>query len=233
MIEQKLPKHVAIIVDGNRRWARKHNLPEIAGHKKVTDEIIEPLIYRCLKLGIPYITFWAFSTENWKRGPKFYNALFNLLRQGLKRSIQKYNQAGMRLNVIGDLSKIPNSLTKTILDWVQRSKKNKKITVTMAINYGGRNEILRAIQHLLRAKSKEQRAKISEEDFSNYLDTTGMPDPDLIIRTGGAQRLSGFLPWQSVYSEFYFTETLMPDFTVDKFNEALKEYLRRQRRFGK
>ena len=119
-----LPNHIAIIVDGNRRWAKRHHLPEITGHKKVTDEIIEALIYRCLEWGIPYITFWAFSTENWKRGPKFYNALFNLLRQGLKKNIKKYNEAGMRLNIIGDLSKIPRDLAKTVLDWVQKSKKN-------------------------------------------------------------------------------------------------------------
>src|SRR4030042_2788480 len=125
-----LPRHVAIIVDGNRRWARKRGLPDIAGHKYVTDHILEPLIYRCIKLGIPYITFWAFSTENWKRGKLFAQALFSLLRQMLKRDLEKYNRAGMRLNTIGDLSKLPKDLVEMIEDQKQRSAKNKKITVT-------------------------------------------------------------------------------------------------------
>lgn len=227
----RIPQHIAIIVDGNRRWARQKGLPDIAGHKYVTDKIIEPLIYHCIELKIPYITFWAFSTENWKRGRAFSRALFNLLRQGLKRSIKKYDKSGMRLNTIGDLSKLPGDLVKVIEEWKEKSKKNKKITVTMALNYGGRDEIVRAIKKLV--KDKKKVTDLTIDKFSQYLDTASLPDPDLIIRTGGSQRLSGFMPWQSEYSEFYFTNLLMPDFTVKEFDKAIKEFGQRKRRFGK
>jgi len=237
-----LPIHIGIIVDGNRRWAKKHHLPSMAGHKYVTDKILEPIIYRCLELKIPYITFWAFSTENWKRGEKFSQALFNLLRQGLKRNIKKYDRAGMRLNTIGDLSKLPQDLVRVIKDWEEKSQKNQKITVTIALNYGGRDEIVRAISKLTqtlkpacrrgRLSNSQTLKKISEKKFSSYLDTANLPDPDLIIRTGGARRLSGFLPWQAVYAELYFTDVFMPDFTVKEFNKALEEFSNRQRRYG-
>jgi undecaprenyl diphosphate synthase len=232
----RLPRHVAIIVDGNRRWARKRGLPALAGHRYVTDKILEPLIYRCLELSIPYITFWAFSTENWKRGPAFARALFGLLRRRLQRDITRYNQAGMQLNTIGDLTKLPKDLVKVIEEWKQQSRKNTKITVTIALNYGGRDEVLRAVRrasisYKLKAKSLE---KIAEEEFSQYLDTANppLPDVDLVIRTGGEQRLSGFMPWQTAYAEFYFPKTLMPDFTVKEFDKALREYQRRDRRLG-
>jgi len=228
-----LPKHVAIIVDGNRRWARKRRLPDIAGHKYVADNILEPLIYRCLELKIPYITFWAFSTENWKRGKKFASALFQILRRGLKKSMEKYEKAGMRLNTIGDVSKLPKDLVKDLVCWQEKSKNNKKITVTMALNYGGRDEIVRAVQRLSSKVQRFKGSKVTEEEFEKCLDTAGMPDPDLIIRTGGAKRLSGFMLWQLEYSELYFTDVLMPDFTVKEFGKALREYAKRQRRFGK
>jgi undecaprenyl diphosphate synthase len=227
---KNLPNHVAIIVDGNRRWARKKKLPDIVGHKQVTDNILEPIIYRCLELKISYITFWAFSTENWKRGKKFSTALFKLLGQGLKKSIEKYEKAGMRLKTIGDLSKLPRGLVNTINQWVEKSRRNKKITVTIALNYGGRDEIIRAVNKLLKTNRKK---KITEKVFSQSLDTKGLPDPDLIIRTGGSQRTSGFLIWQGQYAELYFTDVLMPDFTVREFEKGLKEYGQRQRRFGK
>lgn len=233
---KKLPQHVAIIVDGNRRWARKRGLPALAGHRHVTDKILEPLIYRCLELGIPYITFWAFSTENWKRGPLFAKALFSLLRHRLKRDITRYDEAGMRLNTIGDLTQLPQDLVKVIEQWKQQSRQNTKITVTIALNYGGRDEILRAVRRAalsskLKAKSLE---RIAEKEFSQYLDSADpqLPDVDLVIRTGGEQRLSGFMPWQTVYAELYFPKTLMPDFTVAEFDKALKEYEQRDRRFG-
>ncbi|HUV46605.1 MAG TPA: polyprenyl diphosphate synthase [Candidatus Bathyarchaeia archaeon] len=239
-----LPKHVAIIVDGDRRWARKKGLPDISGHKYVTDKIIEPIIFRCLELSIPYVTFWAFSTENWKRGKRFASALFSLLRQGLRRSMERYKKAGVRLNTIGDLSKLPKDLVKDIKHWQDESKNNKKITVTMALNYGGRDEIIRAINKLIKSKSgKHLRGEVApaahlggeivEKDLEQYLDTHSIPDPDLIIRTGGSQRMSGFMLWQAEYAEFYFTDVLMPDFTVKKLDRALKEFSRRQRRFGK
>lgn len=226
-----LPKHIAIIVDGNRRWAKKRNLPSLAGHKYVVEHILEPIIYRCLELKIPYLTFWAFSTENWKRGEKFASSLFNLMRQKMKKSVKKYHEKGIRLNTIGDLSRLPKDLTKTIEKWKKQSQKNKKIMVTIALNYGGRNEIVRAIKKILKLKPKT--AKITEKNFSQFLDTSNMPDPDLIIRTGGEQRLSGFMLWQAQYSELYFTKTLMPDFNLKEFEKALKDFCKRKRRFGK
>jgi len=233
----KLPQHVAIIVDGNRRWAKKRGLPALAGHKYVTDHILEPLIYRCVELGIPYITFWAFSTENWKRGKRFASALFGLMRERFKRDLERYNQAGMRLNTIGDLSKLPKDLVKVMEQWKQQSRQNTKITVTMALNYGGRDEILRAIRRLItnhKSLSQIKNSDITEELFSSCLDTSEplLPDVDLVIRTGGEQRLSGFMPWQTTYAEFYFPKTLMPDFTVEEFDKTLKEYEKRDRRFG-
>jgi len=225
-----LPKHVAIIVDGNRRWARERGLPDIAGHKYVVDHILDALIFYCLKLKIPYITFWVFSTENWKRGKRFASGIFNLMRRQMQKGVDKYDKAGVRFNTIGDLSKISHDLVKQIEKWKEKSKKNKKLMVTIALNYGGRDEIVRAINKIL---AKKQYNNITMKQFNNYLDTTGMPDPDLIIRTGGAQRLSGFLLWQCQYAEFYFTDILMPDFNVKEFDKALEEYSKRQRRFGK
>lgn len=227
MTFKKLPRHVAIIVDGNRRWAKKRGLPIIAGHKYVMDKVLDPLVFRCLELGIPYITFWAFSTENWKRGQRFASMLFSLMKEGLRKNVEKYNQAGIRLNTIGDLSKIPQNLTKTVEDWKSQSAKNKKLVVTIALNYGGRDEILRAITRM--------NDKLPKEEFEKYLDTADppLPDLDLVIRTGGEQRLSGFMPWQSVYTELYFPKTLMPDFTVKEFDKALKEFEKRNRRRGR
>jgi len=224
-----LPKHVAIIVDGNRRWAKKQGFSSIVGHKYVTDNTIESLVYRCLELKIPYITFWAFSTENWKRGKKFASTLFKLLEKTLQKNTDKWNKDGIRLNTIGDLSKLPQNLVKTINQRTKESVKNKKITVTLALNYGGRDEIIRAVNKII----KQQCNSVTMKQFDSYLDTHDLPDPDLIIRTGGAKRLSGFMTWQSEYSEFYFTDILMPDFTIKEFNKALQEYSQRQRRYGK
>lgn len=224
-----LPKHIAFIVDGNRRWARKKGLPDVAGHKYVVDKTLESLIYHCIKLNISHITFWAFSTENWKRGKRFASALFKLLERALNKGTEKWNRDGIRLNTIGDLSKLPAKLVKSIKEKEKESVKNKKITVTIALNYGGRDEIVRAIKKIPQDKLET----LTTQEMSQYLDTADLPDPDLIIRTGGSQRLSGFLTWQSEYAEFYFTNILMPDFTVEELNKAIKEFSQRQRRFGK
>lgn len=226
-----LPKHIAIIVDGNQRWAKKRGLPALKGHHQAVYHTIEPLVYHCLKLNIPYLTFWAWSTENWKRGQQFSTMFFNLLRQGLQKNMDKYIKDGVKLNTIGDLSKIPNDLTKSINGWVSKSKNNKKLTVTIALNYGGRDEIIRAIKKI--AKNHNKLKSLTAQQFNRFLDTADLPDPDLIIRTGGAQRLSGFLLWQSEYAEFYFTKTYFPDFTPKKLDLALKEFSKRQRNFGK
>ncbi|NMC36588.1 di-trans,poly-cis-decaprenylcistransferase [Candidatus Beckwithbacteria bacterium] len=231
-MNQLLPQHVAFIVDGNRRWATLHKRSAITGHSKVANQTIDDLVFHCLKLGIPYVTFWAFSTENWKRGRRFCNSLFKLLEQVLQKNVDKYNQAGIRLNTIGDLSQLPPKLVTSIEKLKYDSRNNTKLVVTIALNYGGRDEIVRAIKKLVQDKSRPEIAKLTEADFNTYLDTIDLPDPDLIIRTGGAQRLSGYLLWQSQYAEFYFTDVLMPDFDTKEFDKALADFAKRQRRFG-
>ncbi len=231
-MSNNLPLHVAFIVDGNRRWARQRGLPEVAGHKKVVNEVFEKLVEHAVKKGIPYLTFWVFSTENWKRGERFTKFFFALLKRGLEKNARDCARKGYRMKTIGDLTKLPKTLRKMLEDWQEKTKNNRKITITIAINYGGRDEILRAIE---RAKSriKNQESRITKEEFEKYLDTAGMPDPDLIIRPGGEHRLSGFLLWQSEYSELYFSEVLFPDFDVAEFEKALQWFASRERRFGK
>jgi undecaprenyl diphosphate synthase len=224
----KLPKHVGIIMDGNRRWAKKQGLSIIGGHKYVTDNLVELLIERCGELNIPYLTLWAFSTENWNRDKQEVSGVLNLFRTALKTKVARFIERGAQLRMIGDMSRFPADIQEGMKQATEASKHNSKIIVTFALNYGGRDEIVRAVQRMTGSG-----AEITEKSFENYLDTAGMPDPDLIIRTGGDQRLSGFLTWQSVYSELYFTETLMPDFTPEKLNEALADYQARQRRFGR
>ncbi|NMB56594.1 di-trans,poly-cis-decaprenylcistransferase [Candidatus Beckwithbacteria bacterium] len=228
------PKHIAFIVDGNRRWAQKQGLPVIAGHKFVANQKIDELIFHCLNLGIPYLTFWAFSTENWKRGQDFANAIFTILKELTQRNADKYNQAGIKLQTIGDLSKIPTDLVKAINEKAQASAQNTKLTVTIALNYGGRDEIVRAIKKMIKSGKYDQSniENLTEEDFVQFLDTASVPDPDLIIRTGGEQRLSGFLSWQNQYSELSFTQTLMPDLTTQELDQILADYSQRERRRG-
>jgi len=226
-----LPKHVAIIMDGNRRWARSRNLDPIKGHEEATLKVIEPLIERCGELKIPFVTFWAFSTENWKRDEEELKGLFDVFRLGLGTLAMRFIQKGARLKILGDVNRFPEDIAKKTLEMMQMSSKNDKINVTFALNYGGRDEILRAIKKIITDKISPD--SITEELFSSYLDTNGVPDPDLIIRTGGEQRTSGYLPWQSVYSELYFTPTLFPDFSPIEFEKAIINYQTRQRRLGK
>lgn len=216
----KIPKHVAIIMDGNRRWAKARGLSAVGGHNFVVDKVIEPIIQHAGDMGIEYLTLWAFSTENWKRDPVELSGIMELFKRGIMEKLGTLIAKGARLRFIGDLSKFSSELQVGMARAVEKSKNNTGINVTFALNYGGRDEIARAV------------AKGGVE-FEKYIDTTGMPDPDLIIRTGGEQRMSGFMMWQSQYSEFYFTDTLMPDLTTVKFDEAIEEYQSRARRFGK
>ncbi len=256
-MKDKLPKHVAIIMDGNRRWAKQKGWDVLRGHSWVVDNNLEQLIDRCIELEIPYLTLWVFSTENWRRSKREVSGLMKLFRKVLNKKMEDLHRKGMRLRVIGDLSRFPEDIRKKAEEWVEVSKENKKITVVLALNYGGRDEIIRAIGRMLEDMSeralqaagnsseqnrlrntlllpKEVPNLILSEDFlEKYLDTVGMPDPDLIIRTGGAIRTSGFMPWQAVYAEWYFTKTYMPDFGKEELDEALRDYLERERRFGK
>lgn len=231
----KMPQHVAIIMDGNRRWAKKQGLPVIMGHTKATEETVEGLIERAGELGIKYLTLWAFSTENWGRGEEEVSGLMNLFRKALMTKVEKFIAKGARLKMIGNISKFSLDIQEGMKKAMAESEKNDKITVTFALNYGGRDEILRAISKLISdpIRSDLVGLRLQDQIFEQYMDTAGMPDPDLIIRTGGEQRLSGFLMWQSAYSELYFTDKLFPDFTPEEFDRAIEEYQKRQRRYGK
>lgn len=237
-----LPKHVAIIMDGNRRWARNRGKLAYEGHRVVVDEIIEPLVDRCIELGIPYLTLWAFSTENWDRDKAELTAIMKLFRYGLAKKVETLHKKGVRLQVLGELDRFPKDIAKASHQMIEQTKDNTKITVTFALNYGGRDEIIRAANRYLQekianldmaAEGTEVPLELEEKEFGQYLDTGLMPDPDLIIRPGGQFRLSGFMPWQSVYAELYFTDILMPDFRVPEFDQALADFQGRQRRFGK
>lgn len=225
-----IPDHIAIIMDGNRRWAKKQGLNILKGHEYVVENVVENLIERCGELGIKYLTLWVFSTENWERDEKEVSGLMQLFRKALQTKVQRFIEKGARLKMIGNIARFPDDIQQGLRQAMKLSEKNDKITVTYALNYGGRDEIVRAINRLVSESAGEQ---VSESDVSASLDTAGMPDPDLIIRTGGAQRMSGFMPWQSVYSEYYFTETLMPEFGPKQLEEAIADYQKRQRRFGK
>ncbi len=223
-------KHVAIIMDGNRRWAKKRGLKPEEGHDYAAMKVIKPIVERCVDLKIPYVTFWAFSTENWKRDEQEIKALFNIFRKGLRTLAGELIAKGARMRLLGDIQRFPKDIAEKAMETITNSKKNNVITVTFALNYGGRDEILRAVRKIM--ESGATSAEVTEELFSSMLDTDGIPDPDMIIRTGGEQRLSGYLPWQAVYAELYFTNTLFPDFTIEEFDRAIDELKKRDRRFG-
>lgn len=235
-----LPRHVAIILDGNRRWAKQKGLPISEGHRKVAMEVIEHLADFAIRKGIQYLTLWAFSTENWHRSEEEVSTLMTLFREGFAKSTAQLHKKGVRIITIGDLSRFADDIQQGINKRVEETKNNTQLVVIFALNYGGRNEILRASKKMLHQARKEnwsedQIEKITEEAIEQQLDTAqtmAVPDPDLLIRPGGEQRLSGFMPWQTTYTELYFTPTLMPDFDDTEFQKALDEYARRNRRFG-
>lgn len=210
-------------MDGNRRWARQQGLAIIKGHRKVAEEMIERLADFAIQRGIKYLTLWAFSTENWERPKEEVAGVMELFRETFTTSADRLHRKGVRVAVIGDLSRFPEDIQEGVAFWVKETAKNQRLTVTFALNYGGRDEIKRAVS-------------LGGENFEEFLDTkqlVELPDPDLLVRPGGEQRLSGFLTWQSVYTELYFTDVLMPDFDEAEFAKALAEFAVRQRRFGK
>ncbi len=222
-----VPVHIAIIMDGNRRWAKERGLPVLAGHQKVADEILEPLVEHAAKRGVQFITFWAFSTENWNRDRAEVEGIMRIFKHVIGKRWARLHEKGVRIRTIGDLSKFSTDIQESLHKVIEQTKDNKKITAVFALNYGGRDEVLRAIHKLSDAKVA------TADELASLLDTAGIPDPDLIIRTSGEQRLSGFLPWQSVYSELYFPTWFMPEFTAEKLDEAIREFESRKRRFGK
>lgn len=228
-MKQNIPQHVGFIMDGNRRWARKNKKSLFLGHNTGAHQI-EPLIDLAIEKGITHITFWAFSTENWNRPKKEVDILMKVFRNIFNDPMMKRLAENKgRLYVLGDIKNFPKDIQEQVKKIVSDTQKNRRITVNMALNYGGRDEILKTVNKLL----TEGKKNIDETTFSNSLYTYGQPNPDLIIRTGGEKRLSGFFPWQSVYAELYFTDVLWPDFTAQEFEKALIDYEHRSRRFGK
>ncbi len=229
-----IPSHVAIIMDGNRRWAKEHRLPVLAGHRKVIDDVLEPLIEHAAACGVKFITFWAWSTENWKRDKQEVEGIMRLFKSALRSRGNRLHERGVRVRIIGDISKFDPQLRTLLSELVEKTQHNTKITAVFALNYGGRDEILRAIQRLHENfKFQISNFKLSEQELVRYLDTSGIPDPELIVRTGGEQRLSGFLLWQSEYSELYFPTWYIPESTPQRLDEVIGEYQKRKRRFGR
>ena len=221
-------QHIAIICDGNRRWAKRQGKSEFTGHRHAVETTVEDLVDHAIKLKIPHLTFWFFSTENWNRGDQWTKKFFNLFRTLLPKAQDHYLKKGVKFNHIGDLSKLPQDLQQAFKDWQEKSKTNTKLTTTIAFNYGGRDEIIRAINKLPKNKP------ITQKKFSQYLDTHDLPDPDLLIRTGeNNARLSGFMLWQLAYTQLYFTNTLFPDFTPQKLDQAIKSYQIQTKNLGK
>ncbi|HJC51518.1 MAG TPA: isoprenyl transferase [Candidatus Anaerostipes avistercoris] len=228
-----VPQHVAIILDGNGRWAKKKHLPRNMGHAQGS-KTVERIIEDAYDLGIKYLTVYAFSTENWKRPKDEVDALMKLLRDYLKNCIKRANKNNMKVRVIGDVSRLDEDLQKRIAELKEASKDNTGINFTIALNYGSRDEMVRAMKHMADdlQSGKLQKEDITEEFFNSYLDTKELPDPDLLIRTSGEERLSNFMLWQLAYTEFYFTDVLWPDFNKKELKKAIEYYNGRDRRFG-
>ena len=234
--------HIAIICDGNRRWAKRQGKSEFAGHKYATDHTVEALIDHSLKLKIPYLTFWVLSTENWKRGKTWMQQYFRLMHYFFDKKLEILTKKGAKIVTSGDLSPFPKSLQDKIKETINTSKHNSNITINIAINYGGRDEIIRAIRRIGSAtprvssepEIKQRLKKLTEKSFSKYLDTHNLPDPDLLIRTGeNNTRLSGFMLWQLAYTQLYFTNVLFPDLTPEKLDEAISWWQTQTQNLGK
>ncbi|MCC6703941.1 MAG: di-trans,poly-cis-decaprenylcistransferase [Thermomicrobiales bacterium] len=216
-------------MDGNGRWAARRGLPRVEGHEHGTDNI-RRITFAAGELGIEYLTLWAFSTENWRRPADEVDGILRILGEAIERETDELNRQGARLRHIGSLEGLSPGLCNSVLDAIELTRHNTRLTLTLAFNYGGRQEIVHAIKGMLADGLDPE--TVTEETVDRYLYTQGMPDPDLIIRTSGEYRTSNFLLWQSVYSELYFTPVLWPDFGADELREAVADYGRRERRFG-
>ena len=228
-----IPQHVAIILDGNGRWAKKKHLPRNMGHRQGS-KVVENIIEDAHNMGIKYLTVYAFSTENWKRPKDEVDALMKLLRDYLKTCIKRANKNNMKVRVIGDVTGLSEDLQQKIAELEEASKNNTGINFTIALNYGSRDEMIRSMKQMADdlSRGKISKEDITEENFKRYLDTRELPDTDLLIRTSGEERLSNFLLWQLAYTEFYFTDVLWPDFNKKELKKAIEYYNGRDRRFG-
>ena len=231
--DMNVPQHVAIILDGNGRWAKSKGMPRNYGHAQGSKNV-ERICEDAYKMGIKYLTVYAFSTENWSRPKGEVDALMTLLRNYMKTCLNTAKKNRMKVRVIGDKTGLDPDIQTRIRELEEASKDNDGLNFTIAINYGSRDEIARAVRHISEdvAAGKLDPATVTEETISNYLDTAGIPDPDLLIRTSGELRLSNFLMWQLAYTEFYFTNTPWPDFTKGELAEAIEKYNSRDRRYG-
>ena len=228
-----LPKHIAVILDGNRRWAKQKGLPSSMGHKEGAKNL-EKIVRYASKIGIKYFTVYAFSTENWKRAEDEVKSLMKLLQMYLDKYTKVADSENTKIQVLGDISRLDIKMQKRIKECIERTKTNTGITFNIALNYGGRNEIVNGVRNIARdiKEGKVNIEDITEELISNNMYTKGQPDPDLMIRTSGEYRLSNFLPWQLVYSEFVFLEKNWPDFTEKDLDNAILAYQQRNRKFG-
>lgn len=227
----RLPRHVAIIMDGNGRWARKRGLPRVAGHK-VGLESVRAMVRACSSWGVSHLTLYAFSSENWRRPKDEVSFLMKLLQVYLRQELKELHENRVRLNAIGRLQQLPAAARAELKRSITKLSKNDGLVLTLALNYGGQQDIVDAAKKAAALLAKKKLKRLDEASFSGLLSTAGLPDVDLVIRTSGELRLSNFLLWQTAYAEVYFTPTLWPDFRQPQLLEALKDFARRERRFG-
>ncbi len=226
--QTKIPKHIAMIMDGNGRWAKSKGMPRVYGHREGVKRVRE-LTEVCAKIGVKYLTLYAFSTENWSRPAYEVNALMTLLVSTIDKELKTLMQNNVKLETIGDIKKLPKKSYESLLKGKSMTKDNDRMTLVLALNYSGRWDIVNAVKKI---KADKNLTDIDADIFSSYLNTSSYPDPELLIRTSGELRLSNYLLWELAYAELYFTETKWPDFKEENFYEALLEYQNRDRRFG-
>ncbi len=232
--KNKVPRHVAIIMDGNGRWAKKHGKERIYGHQEGTQRV-KDIVKAAINSGVEYITLYTFSKENWRRPKEELDFLMELLVESIKNELDELNKNGIRLHIIGDLESLPDKVKENVRNALDTTKHNTKLNLVMALNYGARWEITEAVRNIATkvAAGSLSVEEINDEIFSEHLTTKDIPDPELLIRTSGEQRISNFLLWQIAYTELYFTEKFWPEFKEEDFYEALLDYQKRERRFGK
>jgi len=229
----EIPTHIAIIMDGNGRWAKRRGLPRVAGHREGVKSVRD-VVEACAQLGVKYLTLFAFSTENWRRPKEEIDTLMKLLIRTLRSETEKLHKNDIKLMAIGDIDSLPKEVRQELKEAMEKTKNNKRMVLNLALSYSGRWEIIEAVKEIARdvKKGKVKIEEIDDKLFSNYLKTAGIPDPDLLIRTSGEFRISNFLLWQIAYTELYITDCLWPDFRRKHLYEAIRDYQRRERRFG-
>jgi len=230
----EIPVHIAIIMDGNGRWAKKRALPRVAGHRRGV-ETVKDIVKACAQVGVKYLTLYTFSTENWKRPKDEVSTLMRLLLRSLKREAKELHENDIRMQTIGDIKSLPEAVQNELCETIKKTAGNKKMTLNLALSYSGRWELIKAVKEIaaLASEGKISENEINEANFSKFLTTKDIPDPDLLIRTSGEFRVSNFLLWQIAYTEFFITDVYWPDFDRKHLYEAIKDFQHRERRFGK